>query len=361
MEILRVAAPVTPRETGRPSPPVTAQVDAAPREIVGIQYLRAAAALAVLVFHMGMFFDVSIELGKAGVDLFFVISGFIMMVTTATRPTTPWTFIERRFWRVAPLYWVVTLATLAGLYLRPWLVYQPDLSLRNILGSFIFLPVLDEMLAPVVIQGWTLTFELIFYLALAGTLAISTSPARRLMLLATVFGVAVEVSPVLPIAYARELTQPLILEFVAGAAVGLWWVRGQKVGFGIAVTLTVFALVLLLALDQLAPALDRAWRAGLPCMLLVTGVVGIERAGRMPYWGIPNMFGDASYSIYLWHNLAIGILGITLQHLSVPLPIQLIVMPIGTVAACIVAWRVLERPLIALVRKQRTLRTPRPV
>ncbi len=78
--------------------------------IASIQYLRGAAAIAVVIFHQfqgrayGLF-----DLGKYGVDLFFVISGFLMVAMTESRETTPIGFLKDRIVRIVPLYWTATL------------------------------------------------------------------------------------------------------------------------------------------------------------------------------------------------------------------------------------------------------------
>ncbi|TGT35352.1 acyltransferase, partial [Mesorhizobium sp. M4B.F.Ca.ET.169.01.1.1] len=103
--------------------------------------------------------------GWVGVQVFFVISGFIMWVTTAGRPANPWRFMSRRITRIVPFYWIVTLLTAAGILLKPQFFYGHFLSVANFAVSLFFLPVLqDDALHPIVIQGWTLCYEMMFYL-----------------------------------------------------------------------------------------------------------------------------------------------------------------------------------------------------
>ena len=95
--------------------------------IISIQILRAFAALLVVFHHaryqiqdFEVFFHGGIwPFGQAGVDIFFVISGFIMWVTTHDRRTTPLRFMTNRIVRIVPLYWLLTLAVAAACLSRP--------------------------------------------------------------------------------------------------------------------------------------------------------------------------------------------------------------------------------------------------
>ncbi|HET9161111.1 MAG TPA: acyltransferase family protein, partial [Caulobacteraceae bacterium] len=77
--------------------------------LLSIQYLRAVAAVMVLVYHSTRLTAFKFEVGAAGVDVFFVISGFILWTIAAEKPITPVQFLVRRWQRVAPFYWVMTL------------------------------------------------------------------------------------------------------------------------------------------------------------------------------------------------------------------------------------------------------------
>ncbi|NWG93561.1 MAG: acyltransferase [Parvularculaceae bacterium] len=133
-------------------------------QILSIQYLRAIAAVLVVALHSTIVIrrDYAPEFpmfttGEFGVDIFFVISGFIMWTIAAEKPTTPAAFLERRIIRIVPLYWAVTIPTAfistdAGLTFvlpDPW----------SLARSFLFIPEWNEklaMAAPIVFVGWTL-------------------------------------------------------------------------------------------------------------------------------------------------------------------------------------------------------------
>jgi exopolysaccharide production protein ExoZ len=275
-----------------------------------IQVLRGLAACAVVFLHA----TGSGLRGAAGVDLFFVISGFIM----ATIPKGQ-SFLLDRFWRIFPLWWIALL---------PWLFTARTAS--TLIGSFTLLPVA----MPALIVGWTLSFELLFYLAVAWSLRVGTWP------LIGGFIVMAGAAAVTHAAPFNFLGNPMILEFLFGVVIAKL-PRERR----LSLPLLVFALVCFTfaptwvyspELAMRAPA--SAWRVlywGVPSAMIVYAFLSIEHlfAGRV--WAFPVLLGDASYSIYLFHLLATDNL-----HLWWPLELA------AGVGIGLVAWALIERPII---------------
>src|SRR5688572_1031667 len=154
-------------------------------KLYSVQALRAIAALMVLLYHLvntGAFGWKSADgnliqpaalisaIGFAGVDLFFVISGLVMTVTCYDRfgRRGQWApFLARRLIRIYPLYWLVSLGVLAICWLWPELAARDKFSRPTLLKSFLLWPQVEY---PIVAVGWTLTYELFFYLVFAGLL-----------------------------------------------------------------------------------------------------------------------------------------------------------------------------------------------
>ena len=162
-----------------------------------IQYLRAIAAMMVVWHHAreqlpGLKFFFPSEFGPSGVDLFFVISGFIMVATT-TGPGRPFNFIARRLIRVVPLYWLLTCTMVALAWKLPQLFRTIDLAPAHVLQSLLFIPHYSPsfpgMAWPVLVPGWTLNFEMFFYAVFAATL--SLAQPMRLWALAAVMSTLV--------------------------------------------------------------------------------------------------------------------------------------------------------------------------
>ena len=262
-------------------------------KVWSIQYLRAFAALAVVLYHLGEKAGHPFKIGAAGVDLFFVISGFIMwMISESDRPVPFW---AHRAWRIIPMYWIVT----ALLFAKHVHDHQSP-GVGRLLLSLAFIPHLDDhgQLFPILVPGWTLNFEMFFYLVFGFCLF---APRRRQLPILTV---ALGGFVLLGAVTASPLQYPLLLEFLAGAWLCEAWRRGWlKQG-----VVLIVAGVILFALGRLAPYSEamRPLLWGLPAFLVVAGCVALEP--KLPKWKALRFLGDASYSIYLTHGMVIGLL-----------------------------------------------------
>ena len=159
----------------------------ASRSLLWIQVLRAVAALAITVAHtqgefvrnLGLPDTIpSFAIAGAGVDLFFVISGFVVVYSSepffgASRG--PRVFFFRRCARIIPLYWAVTAVTLAYVLLNYHSLAAAKSSLLAVAASFVFLPYpqTDGFVSPLVGVGWTLNYEMFFYMTFAAAVLAS--------------------------------------------------------------------------------------------------------------------------------------------------------------------------------------------
>ena len=242
------------------------------RSIFQLQIVRAVAALIVVVFHArnelnhrgfaDPFPDLTI--GAFGVDLFFVVSGFIMVVASERlfgRPGAAGPFLARRVLRIAPLYWAFT-AAFALIALRlGHLPGHPRASLAHIVASFLFLPALrpeDGAYFPVYSLGWTLNYEMFFYVCFALTLRLARARAVAALSAALIGLVSVGrlVALPWPLFYWAD---PIVLEFMFGLWLGLAHRAGWRVPVraGVALSLTALAGV-----AAYVPSIDsaQAWR-----------------------------------------------------------------------------------------------------
>lgn len=315
------------------------------KTLYGIQYLRAFAALAVVIFHAAERSGAEFKIGAAGVDVFFVISGFIMWVMSDRRPVTPLRFIADRLQRIAPSYWIVTgimiLGAIAGLF--------PNMRLTaaHIAGSMLFIPVHSPSngeIWPVLVQGWTLNFEMFFY----AVFAVALLMPRRLQLafIGIVFlgfvGLGLALHPQSPM--LLTYTRPIILEFVAGIVLAELWLRGKIPSglFGLPFVLAAlagFAAIAILRLD-----FDE-FTCGPLAVALVLGTVSLEQAGRLPLFGPLTYLGNSSYSIYLWHTLAISVVAKVAMSHGVAADIAVLVSTISGTLLGIAAYELVEKPL----------------
>jgi exopolysaccharide production protein ExoZ len=314
-----------------------------------IQYLRAFAALAVVAYHAADRAGLEFRVGAAGVDVFFVISGFIMWTVTDQRPTTPGHFAWNRIARVVPFYWLVTLLMAGTAIVAPSIFPNLNPSLRRLLLSLFFVPHADDAghIFPLLVPGWTLNYEMFFYavfslvLALPRSLHFSAISAAFLALVAVGFATA----PTDPLAVTY--TNPLLLEFLAGIWLARAWRRGLFSSRSAAAALLALGCTAY-ATMELMGIYNEEWRIllwGLPATFIVAGTASLnsQRLARSPMAGVLRVLGDASYSIYLTHPLLVRLAGRILG--SVPAH--------GFIAACLVfsslvgaiTYVLLERPL----------------
>jgi exopolysaccharide production protein ExoZ len=263
------------------------------QKLRSVQVLRAIAACAVVVLHAVP--DVHAPVGGAGygaggVDLFFVISGLIMANVSQGR--TAGEFLRDRLWRIYPLWWVAVLPWLFFLP-RGWPFVASSLTLWPIYGSEYYVPVLKV--------GWTLSFELLFYLGM--TLAIATRAAVPLALYALLLVAALTTNSAL----AHFLGNPMALEFLMGVAVARL-PRRTALGLLIPLGLALLAMTAPTTGDvesTFGPqfALSRALQWGIPAALILWGALSLEPLFEHRLFNLPVAIGDASYSVYLFHPL----------------------------------------------------------
>ena len=328
-------------------------------KILSIQYLRAAAALMVVFFHAdGMALEYFHfgwpSFGAAGVDMFFVISGFIMWITTASARTTPVSFVVSRIIRVVPLYWVMTLLLYMG-----WMVFRDAASLPpvwNLVRSLLFIPFVSPRtgeIQPLLIAGWTLNFEMFFYAVFACGLLLTRR--HRALFVGTVLGglVALPLVATPSGAVALTYTSPLLIEFMIGCLLGIVYERNALPRPAVAAFLLIIGCCLLLTSTMLSAADLTAFRFfhwGLPAFLIVTGALGLEPV--LKEWRLPLLLGDASYSIYLTHGAALASLKTIILMVGVgasPAVTAVFVVAgcVASVLAGIVVFHAVEKPLVA--------------
>ena len=283
--------------------------------IDSIQALRAAAALSVATVHV-LNDATALDPGgtialwhamlpwEAGVDMFFVISGFIMVHASQRlfgRPGAAWRFLSHRLARVAPLYWAVTAVFLMVALLAGGTVKTEVSGLAQVVASFLFIPWPRPggVLQPVYSLGWTLNYEMMFYAVF--TLFIGLPQRWALGGVAAVLMAMMALHPfVLGQPQLAFWTDPVIAEFVFGMALAVAWRSGLVLPGGWRAGLAAVAVMSLVALHDVAPDAAAPLRAGLPMALLLAAAT----LGPLRAWPPLLVLGDASYALYLVHPFA---------------------------------------------------------
>jgi peptidoglycan/LPS O-acetylase OafA/YrhL len=348
--------------------------------IQNIQALRAIAAGMVFLIHLlsmhdGTWLDVWRYrywwIGPAGVDIFFVISGFIISLAAAgasrratTRLHVVVPFALKRVVRIYPVYWIVlALAFVAA----PHVTLAPDW-----MSSYHHSPLRLALLATTqndkILAAWTLCYEMYFYVVLTAILLLAPRRVFALLLIWTaVEAIAIVIAGSVDIEWLRNVpTSPLLLEFSMGCGVGYLISRGITRGAAACLFVGLVWFGLGAWIHSRVGNWEPWWRTptfGIAAAFIVYGLVGSERRGTfvLPAWLCK--FGDPSYSVYIWHQLVLAVFEAVAAELDLfyRLP-ALLVFAIATIAVLAVAlasYRWIERPLLeglhhVLARRART-------
>lgn len=275
-----------------------------------IQVLRAVAALAVVFQHArarmtdfdGQFNFLPFDHGAQGVDLFFVISGFIMVWVTKDGAVAPLTFIRRRFFRVWPLYVLVTLVAALLSFFAPR-YYFGSTDLLYIIKSAFFIPASrpsDGNLFPIMVPGWSLNLEVVFYVIFGLSFFLRSPYFVACAAVSALYLISSQFASAGPLMAAYGGRDAIILEFIVGVLVGIAYVRGARVPQIAAYALMAFGFYMLIVRNQ-----EGLIGAGIPAAFIVFAAINIdldfgERANR-----VVDLLGRASFALYLIHNFVI--------------------------------------------------------
>lgn len=339
-------------------------------KVHSIQLMRAIAAMLVVLFHVHQAFALRFTppffaaesylfaFGAVGVHIFFVISGFIMVYTNPPgKAFAASRFFQRRLLRIYPIYWIC-----AALYFAVHvLIGQPyTIDALEAAGALLLLP---GNASSIIGPAWTLAFEMYFYLCFG--LAMLAGPGRGLILLIGFFAISVAAGALLQIDHPVWIlvTSSLLIEFIAGAAIGWLLVSGKLPGRG-GLTITGSAVVLFVA--GIAAGYERApsvvmW--GVPSVLLILGLA-MHEAARAPSALVRKLghFGDSSYALYLIHILLVTLAIEAARQIPAlaQQPPALIAIPFALAALLVAEFlhHRVEKPLLGWLTPRREPRLP---
>jgi exopolysaccharide production protein ExoZ len=295
-----------------------------------IQILRGVAALVVVLHHFAVItrpfstvhsllrYHYLADLGACGVDIFFCISGFVMMTAIMTLRRdgrfSAVDFLARRVIRIVPLYWIITtifavLVLVCGLWQDPFANGLPvPLTPHYLLSSYTLLPSYmpgTHTIAPFLIQGWTLSYEFYFYVLICGCAIFCERPLHIALALVTAIGAVWVTARALPasgLALQAFAANSIVFEFAFGVGIFLLSRSAWR-----APRLYTWLGVLGLLATVFFPAMQakRVLLWGLPSALIVFGAVCGTRRTRVQRFAL--LLGDASYSIYLVHLIPLDL------------------------------------------------------
>lgn len=278
--------------------------------LISVQALRALAAWAVVCHHfMQIFFDFHakgpvgqffVDRGAVGVDIFFVISGLVIYLSTQNKDMPAGRFMVNRIIRIVPAYWVYTAAMGLLLVVASPLLPHQVISWQNFILSLLFIPSENPGgygMYPTLNVGWTLNYEMFFYL-LFSLVFLVHQRHRPLVVGAALFAVSEVLTRYGWISHFYR--NDIVYEFLLGIGIGIIYSRGWITP---RLWLPLLAIAGAFVTIYHLPPSQRFMNWGLPSALIVVACISLE-----PYFQGNRLFkvlGDCSYSVYLLHVLVL--------------------------------------------------------
>lgn len=289
-----------------------------------LQSLRGIAALLVLLFHatglsyesyqyvyMGNLF----KQGYIGVDLFFVLSGFIIAYMHWSQINLKngvvIKYLLKRFFRIYPLYWIMVTPLIIVYFVYPSL---GDPSIRmplNIIKSIALYP--QQSSNAVIAVAWTLSYEIVFYTVFGVLLVVGNRLAIGVLFTWVISIVLISMKVSSFNDYALScIFSTVNLEFILGCFIGNLVSRHKILEFNLSVGLLCFGLLILFLSYGLSYVnivkINSVVAYGVPFTIIVYSLVCMEISKVSTSPKILTVLGDASYSIYLTHYTSLSFL-----------------------------------------------------
>ncbi|MFS1958103.1 acyltransferase family protein [Vibrio cyclitrophicus] len=342
--------------------------------ISNIQYLRALAVISVLLYHIkavNLKYFPSIEMGdyfsngSGGVDLFFVISGFIISyIGRDYKPSLDVAikFLVKRFFRIYPVYWIYSSVVLVIYLLYPSMVNSSQGGDVNIIYSFLLIP---HDLLPLLMVGWSLSYEVYFYIIFFVLILILPWSFHRYFYFLYVIVI------LLNIYYSRVdytegfILNPFMIDFVLGTFCSN--IYNDKINNSWRISSFIFPIVTIFFIVLLFYSFNykshnsnfiRIIYFGLPSFVLVMIALFFEFKNNLSTKSyvlkLSEKIGDWSYSIYLSHILVINAIAIVFVRVfnmnSVINSILLVIlMVVGSVLTGALSYKILEQRMCNLI------------
>jgi len=313
-----------------------------PNQIESLHMLRGLACLLVILCHTQ-----GTEFGQTGVDFFLVISGFMMMLSTDKVGGVHHYWIKR-IKRIIPLYYSVTLFTTILVMLFPFLFHSYEISVEYVTKSLLFIPYYHNGIpGPVMELGWTLNYEMFFYLIfyISSLISFKYRGIITCIVLVTYSGIGKMISLPLILKYWSD---PVILEFCFGIVTYYLWKSGleknrrQLKKGPLSVVILVLLIVSSAAMDFLMNynSRDRGLIVGGIAFVVVLFLAIFDK--QIYKIEILSKIGKDSYQLYLLHPFIVRaidlVLGIFFRHNLITAIINLIISTV-ILEMSIYLWR----------------------
>jgi len=338
--------------------------------IYNIHLLRFTSALGVMIAHLIMWgnrkyyldlpsWDSYAAYLTIGVDIFFLISGFVMIYTSGQNTTSfkdfkkrSIDFLYKRIVRIYPVWWLFLILLLPIYFFKPELISSdPDNSL-SFIKSFFLIPHEGK---PLLAVGWTLEFEMLFYLLFGGSIFLSRYKQcialSLLMILAVIAGLKFD----LPNPFWELMTSSILLYFPMGMAFGLIY---SNINYSLFKLLLVAFAIIFSAFHTLEYSvgdIDRFIHFSPMAISVFCFFVFLEKGNMIISKKFYKWGGDISYALYLIHLIIIAIIGkISILLGLFPIlgtPLILVIMFVSSIVGATIVYYMFERPVLRRLRK----------
>ncbi|GAB2915379.1 acyltransferase [Paraburkholderia jirisanensis] len=317
--------------------------------------LRAIAATTVIFFHLMS--PTGTRFGEFGVDIFFVLSGFVIAMVIDGKQISAREFLMGRLTRIVPVYWLMTIALFVAVSVRPDLVNSTTASIPNLLKSLFFIPYRKEngLIHPMLFVGWSLNYELLFYMISGAVLILFRR--YRLASISAVLLIVFAIASEMPFdeVWVEFLSLARSLEFALGIAAWCIWKRDYRIPHQLA-AVGVPTLYCGMAYVEWIGITDYALlRSGIPCFLLLLCATSLEAwFANVGVMRVMIFLGNASYATYLSHSFVVEaarkLLPVYLHGFEPTSPLGVAVVLVCALLVGALIYCFVDRPTQRLVR-----------
>lgn len=319
--------------------------------LYSIQTLRAIAAWIVVAHHYVQAHGFSQKTpylaflsnyGAIGVDIFFIISGFVVYNSAQKNTVSPLNFAIHRAARIIPIYWLCTFITALLFIFWPKFIPSIEVDSSFFIRSLLFIPSPHPSgfgIYPLVTVGWTLNFEVIFYLILFFALFFGKN-----RLIFTVFIGIFILNSILAkhIPAFQHYASSIIYEFCMGILIAAFYEKNEYKNVNLITSIILLSIGIYLLYRAGGVSHDPI-KNGIPCSLIFISAISQERYfSNFKYF---NHLGNWSYSTYLFHSLIILICIKFTNKFSFNEKITIILIIAFTLAVSYLSFRYIEKPI----------------
>lgn len=279
------------------------------KNIYNLQIVRGIASTSVVYFHVG----IGPQFGSFGVDIFFVLSGFVIALII-NKNLSPQKFLTDRLARIVPLYWLMTITLFIVATFLPSILNSATASLEQLLKSLLFIPFfrLNGDMYPLLGVGWTLNYEMLFYITVFLSMLLVDKKRIFVASVALVIGYFFFGNFNTNTLIKSYLGNSLIFEFVLGIFVFkiIEYSKTMKTPNYIFILMGMAAFVFMAIVESSGMNENRLLLLGAPSALLIFSAVKLERDSDFALGKIRSILvkvGDASYATYLSHYFVIAV------------------------------------------------------